>query len=72
MELRKFHGHHHGVTYNQIYDQAVGSGDWKSAAAAIGAVYGDGEKSLNPKTGQPETYNTLYGDFYDANYGTRH
>ncbi|GGA07375.1 hypothetical protein [Dyella caseinilytica] len=55
--------------YNDIYDQAAKSGDWKSAASAIGNIFGEGEKSINPSTGELESYNKIYGDYYDATYG---
>lgn len=52
--------------YNQIYDQGAASGDWSSAAASIGHAYGDGEKSIDPHTGQLDTYNNIFGNAYDA------
>lgn len=59
-------------TYNRVYDETAASSDTHAAAAAIGAVYGDGERSINPATGAVDTYNQIFGGFYDANYGQGH
>lgn len=52
------------ATYNAAYDQYQKDGDAKKARSAIGAAFGNGEKTST--TGQ--TYTDYYGGWYDTNF----
>jgi hypothetical protein len=52
--------------YNAAYDAFVAGGSEADARDAIGAIFGNGERTSNTN----ESYTDYYGGFYDRNYGT--
>ncbi|GGP22194.1 hypothetical protein [Silvimonas iriomotensis] len=57
--------------YNAAYDQYLKTGDISSTRSAIGQIYGNGEISSVSSNGARVNYRTYYGNWYEANFGTK-